>query len=149
MHPLRGLLAVVFSLGLIAAMQAPPQWEPASPDRLVTDPCDGVSVGREGLSVAWQKTALLRLGHPRSSVCGRWSQLDPAAYSAFEPDWMRLSAQTTARTVVMYGEPDGPWTARYEDAARACFAYLSADDYKAYRLYLAQGPAQPCPGPGS
>jgi hypothetical protein len=146
MRALRSLLVGLVGLGLIATTQAPPQWEPASPDRLVTDPCDGVSVGREGLSNAWVKTTLLRLGHPRSSVCGRWSELDPAAYSAFEPDWTRLMAQSTARMVVTYGAPDGRWTNGYEDAARACFAHLSADDYRAWRLYLAQGPAQPCAG---
>lgn len=143
----RILIAGIVGLGLTAATQAAPQWEPASPDQVVTDPCDGVSQGREGLSIPWVKAALLRLGHPRSSVCGRWSQLDPVAYRAFEPDWTRLMAQSTARTVVTYGASDDRWNARYEDAARACFAHLAADDYKAYRLYLEQGPAQPCPAP--
>jgi hypothetical protein len=150
--PFRSLLAGVLGLGLISAAQVSPLWEPASPDEVVIDPCDHVSQGREGLSVAWIKVVMLRQGHPASSVCGLWSQLDPVAYRAFEPDWLRLMAQSTARTVVTYGEPtgsldpDGRWGARSEEAAQTCFAYLSAGDYKAYRLYLERGPAQPCEG---
>ncbi len=141
------ILTGISALGLM--VQTPttaPQWEPASPDQLVTDPCDPGVQGQEGRSNAWVKAVLLQEGHPASSVCGRWSQLDAVAWQALEPDWTRLMAQSTARTVVTYGAPDDRWTGDRETAARACFAHLSADGYRAYRLYLEQGPAQPCPG---
>jgi|GEM_PF-4055097 len=124
---------------------AEPRWEPAPPIRLIADPCGGGSQGQQGASMEWVKAALIARGHSAAAVCAPFSDMDAAAWAAFEPDWLDLSTQSTARTVTLLRR--GGWSEDAESDAWACYATLSADNYRGFNRYLAEGPADPCSAP--
>ena len=127
------------------ASSAEPRWEVAPPVRLISDPCGGGSQGKQGASMEWIKAALIGRGHSLATVCAPFSQLDAAAWDAFEPDWLDLSSQSAARNITLLRL--GRWSEDAESAALACYTALSADNYRGFSRYLAEGPADPCATP--